>query len=116
MNDKDKQNLDLVLQRLKQQDQDRRDWELRISERIGDLKKTEEKHHGEVTKGLHLIKIELFDPHKGLWFETKKNSFFRKTVTRFAWIIIPLAVTGTVMLIIQIISWLTPPAAVGLSP
>ena len=56
MNGQDKQNLNVILERMEQADKDR------------------EKMHDDIK----FIKENLFDPHKGLWSETKLNSQFRE--------------------------------------
>ena len=46
-----------------------------------DLKKDMEKAHQKTDESLSFIKENLFNPHKGLWAETKQNTQFR-TETR----------------------------------
>ena len=42
-----------------------------------DLKKDMEKAHQKTDESLSFIKENLFNPHQGLWTETKLNSQFR---------------------------------------
>ena len=42
-----------------------------------DLKKDMEKAHQKTDESLSFIKENLFNPHQGLWAETKLNSQFR---------------------------------------
>jgi|TARA_R100001126_G_scaffold53058_1_gene29943 t-SNARE complex subunit (syntaxin) len=42
-----------------------------------DLKKDMEKAHQKTDENLSFIKENLFNPHQGLWAETKLNSQFR---------------------------------------
>ena len=42
-----------------------------------DLKKDMEKAHQKTDESLSFIKEKLFNPHQGLWAETKLNSQFR---------------------------------------
>ena len=44
---------------------------------LGDLKKDMEKAHQKTDESLSFIKENLFNPHQGLWAETKLNSQFR---------------------------------------
>ncbi len=50
-----------------------------IQKDIADLKVTMDKAHGKTDESLKFIKENLFDPHKGLWAETKQNSLFRES-------------------------------------
>ena len=56
MNGQDKRDLNVILERMEQSDKDR------------------EKMHDDIK----FIKENLFDPHQGLWSETKLNSQFRE--------------------------------------
>tara|TARA_R110002033_G_scaffold162617_1_gene199394 strand:+ start:38 stop:322 length:285 start_codon:yes stop_codon:yes gene_type:complete len=63
---------------------DRKEFEL-ISEKIDNLKEDirEIKNdmsmaHGKTEESLKFMKENLFDPHVGLWAETKQNSQFRE--------------------------------------
>ena len=61
MNGKDKQDLDVILERMRQSDKDR------------DL----------MHKDIKFIKENLFNPHTGLWAESKQNTQFRKDTTKW---------------------------------
>ena len=61
MNGKDKQDLNVILQRMDQADIDRT----------------------EIHEDIKFIKENMFNPHKGLWAETKLNSQFRANTTKW---------------------------------
>ena len=61
MNGQDKKDLNVILERMEQADRDR-------SQMHTDIK---------------FIKENLFNPHEGLWAETKQNSQFRKDTTKW---------------------------------
>ena len=61
MNGKDIKDLNVIIQRLKQADKDR------------------EQMHTDIK----FIKENLFNPHTGLWAETKKNTTFRENSTKW---------------------------------
>ena len=75
MNGQDKQNLNVILERMEQSDKDR------------------EKMHDDIK----FIKENLFDPHKGLWSETKLNSQFREDSKKWRY---PIGV-GLISLVIK---------------
>lgn len=106
MNGKDKQDLQLVLQRLDHQDADRKAQGERLGLALNEVKKTVGDNHEAVQVSIHTLKVSLFDPHEGLWAETKKNSGFRRAAVRFIWIIVPLSIIaagGTVMTFFNIV-------------
>jgi len=61
MNGQDKKDLSVILERLEQH-------EVRTKEMRDDIK---------------FIKENLFDPHQGLWSETKQNTQFRENTTKW---------------------------------
>ena len=61
MNGKDKQDLDVILERMKQVDEDRQ----------------------QMHSDIKFIKENLFNPHQGLWAEAKLNTQFRENTTRW---------------------------------
>jgi hypothetical protein len=61
MNGKDVKDLNVILERMDQADKDR------------------EKIHTDIK----FIKENLFDPHEGLWQESKQNTQFRKDTTKW---------------------------------
>jgi|TARA_B110000977_G_C10929647_1_gene436545 hypothetical protein len=72
---------------------DRKEFEL-ISEKIDNLKEDirEIKNdmsmaHGKTEESLKFMKENLFDPHVGLWAETKQNSQFRENSQKWRGII-----------------------------
>ena len=65
MNGQDKKDLNVILERMVQADKDR-------EQMLIDIK---------------FIKENLFNPHEGLWAETKLNSQFRENTTRWRGVI-----------------------------
>ena len=65
MNGKDKQDLNGILQRMDHADEDRT----------------------EIHEDIKFIKENMFNPHKGLWAETKLNSQFRANTTKWRGVI-----------------------------
>ena len=61
MNGQDKKDLNVVLERMEQADKDR------------------EQMHTDIK----FIKENMFNPHEGLWAETKQNTQFRKNTTKW---------------------------------
>ena len=61
MNGQDKKDLNVILEQMKQADRDR------------------EQMHTDIK----FIKENLFNPHEGLWAETKLNSQFRDNTTKW---------------------------------
>ena len=61
MNGQDKKDLNLVLERMEQADKDR------------------EQMHTDIK----FIKENMFNPHQGLWTETKQNTQFRENATKW---------------------------------
>ena len=50
---------------------------------IVDLKKDMEKAHTKTEESLKFIKENLFDPHQGLWAETKQNTQYREDAKKW---------------------------------
>ena len=65
MNGQDKKDLNVILERMDQSDKDR----------------------GQMHIDIKFIKENLFNPHEGLWAETKLNSQFRENTTRWRGVI-----------------------------
>jgi len=65
MNGQDKKDLNVILEQMKQADKDR------------------EQMHTDIK----FIKENLFNPHEGLWAETKQNSQFRENTTKWRGVI-----------------------------
>jgi hypothetical protein len=61
MNGQDKQDLNVILERMDQSDKDR----------------------AKIHTDIKFIKENLFNPHEGLWAETKQNTQFRQTTTKW---------------------------------
>jgi hypothetical protein len=65
MNGQDKKDLNVILEQMKQADKDR------------------EQMHVDIK----FIKENMFNPHEGLWAETKLNSQFRENTTKWRGVI-----------------------------
>ena len=65
MNQSDKKDLNVVLERMEQADKDRT----------------------QIHTDIKFIKENLFNPHEGLWAETKLNSQFRENTTKWRGVI-----------------------------
>ena len=58
-----------------------------VRQDIVDLKKDMEKAHQKTEESLSFIKENLFNPHEGLWAETKLNTQFRESTTKWRGVI-----------------------------
>ena len=65
VNGQDKKDLNVILQRMDQADKDR----------------------DKIHQDIKFIKENLFNPHEGLWAETKLNSQFRENTTKWRGVI-----------------------------
>jgi hypothetical protein len=65
MNGQDKKDLNVILERMEQADKDR----------------------AQIHTDIKFIKENLFNPHEGLWQESKQNTQFRKDTTKWRGII-----------------------------
>ena len=65
MNGQDKQDLNVILERMDQSDKDR----------------------AQIHTDIKFIKENLFNPHEGLWAETKQNSQFRENTNKWRGVI-----------------------------
>ncbi len=72
MNGKEREDLKLVIYRLDEQDQKRAKLEDSTNTKLEEL-------HEDIK----FIKENLFNPNDGLWAETKQNSRFRQTTTKW---------------------------------
>jgi|TARA_B100000287_G_scaffold403390_1_gene425186 hypothetical protein len=61
VNGQDKKDLNVILERMDQADKDR----------------------DKIHQDIKFIKENLFNPHKGLWAETKQNTQFREDATKW---------------------------------
>ncbi len=61
MNGQDKKDLNVILERMDQADKDRE----------------------QIHQDIKFIKENLFNPHEGLWTETKQNTQFRENTTKW---------------------------------
>ena len=76
MNQQDRKQLEIALLKLDDVRQD-----------IVDLKKDMENAHLKTEESLKFIKENLFNPHEGLWAETKLNTQFRENTTKWRGVI-----------------------------
>ena len=54
-----------------------------ITQSIDELKSEMDKAHIKTDENLRFIKESLFNPHEGLWAETKQNTQFRESTTKW---------------------------------
>ena len=72
---------------------DRKEFELihekidNIKSDIDDIKQDMSTAHGKTEESLKFIKENLFNPHEGLWAETKQNTQFRENSQKWRGII-----------------------------
>ena len=72
---------------------DRKEFELihekidNIKSHIDDIKQDMSLAHGRTEESLKFIKENLFNPHEGLWAETKQNTQFRENSQKWRGII-----------------------------
>ena len=76
MNQADRKEFDLIHNKIDQ-----------IKEDIQDLKTVMNVAHTKTGESLSFMKENLFNPHEGLWAETKLNSQFRQSTTKWRGII-----------------------------
>ena len=58
-----------------------------ITKSIDDLKHDMSMSHGKTDESLRFLKENLFNPHEGLWAETKQNTQFRENSQKWRSII-----------------------------
>jgi len=76
VNQADRKEFDLIHNKIDQ-----------IKEDIQDLKSVMNVAHTKTDESLSFMKENLFNPHEGLWAETKLNSQFRQSTTKWRGII-----------------------------
>ena len=76
MNAKDKQDLELVHYRLDE-----------LDKKIDTIRTDMSKAHGKTDESLSFIKENLFNPNDGLWAETKQNTQFRQSTSKWRGVI-----------------------------
>ena len=76
MNKQDKQDLELILYRLNEQDKS-----------VQKLEKHFTSKFNEIQEDISFIKENLFNPNEGLWAETQQNTQFRENTTMWRTII-----------------------------
>ena len=72
MNQKDRTEFDLIHNKIDN-----------ITQSIDDLKVEMNAAHIKTEENLKFIKENLFNPHEGLWAETKQNTQFRESTTKW---------------------------------
>ena len=58
-----------------------------ITQSIDDLRLEMDKAHTKVDENLSFVKENLFNPHEGLWAETKLNTQFRQSTSKWRGVI-----------------------------
>ena len=76
MNQKDRTEFDLIHNKIDH-----------ITQSIDELKEEMNSAHMKTEENLKFIKENLFNPHEGLWTETKQNTQFRENTTKWRGII-----------------------------
>lgn len=76
MNQKDRTEFDLIHNKIDH-----------ITQSIEDMKTEMDKAHQEVSTDIKFVKENLFNPHEGLWAETKLNSQFRADTKKWRGVI-----------------------------
>ena len=76
MNQADRKEFDLIHNKIDQ-----------IKEDINDLKTTMNTAHQRTDESLSFMKENLFNPHEGLWAETKQNTQFRQSTSKWRGVI-----------------------------
>jgi hypothetical protein len=76
LNQSDKKEFDLIHNKIDN-----------ITQSIGELKLDMDTAHGKVDENLRFIKENMFNPHEGLWAETKLNSQFRQSTSKWRGVI-----------------------------
>ena len=72
MNQKDRTEFDLIHNKIDH-----------ITQSIEDMKTEMDKAHQEVSTDIKFVKENLFNPHEGLWAETKQNTTFRESTSKW---------------------------------
>lgn len=54
-----------------------------ITKSIDELKESMDKAHTKTDESLRKLKENLFDPHQGLWTETKQNTQYREDAKKW---------------------------------
>ena len=76
MNQKDRTEFDLIHNKIDH-----------ITQSIDELKQEMETAHTKTDESLSFIKENLFNPHEGLWAETKLNTQFRQSTAKWRGVI-----------------------------
>mgnify|MGYP001360367730 FL=1 len=76
MNQKDRTEFDLIHNKIDH-----------ITQSIDELKQEMETAHTKTDESLSFIKENLFNPHEGLWAETKLNTQFRESTSKWRGVI-----------------------------
>tara|TARA_Y100000385_G_scaffold280146_1_gene330850 strand:- start:930 stop:1217 length:288 start_codon:yes stop_codon:yes gene_type:complete len=76
MNQKDRAEFDLIHNKIDH-----------ITQSIENMKDEMDKAHQEVSTDIKFVKENLFNPHEGLWAETKQNTQFREDTKKWRGVI-----------------------------
>ncbi len=58
-----------------------------ITQSIDEMKEDMDKAHQKVDENLRFLKENMFNPHEGLWAETKLNTQFRQSTSKWRGVI-----------------------------
>ena len=58
-----------------------------IQKAVAEIKHEMTMAHGKTDESLRFLKVNLFNPHEGLWAETKSNTAFRESTTKWRGVI-----------------------------
>jgi len=58
-----------------------------ITQSIDEMKEDMDKVHQKVDENLRFLKENMFNPHEGLWAETKLNTQFRQSTSKWRGVI-----------------------------
>ena len=72
MNEADRKEFDIIHEKIDN-----------INHIVNDIKVTSEGQHEMLRQDIKFVKENLFNPHKGLWTETKQNTQFRENTTKW---------------------------------
>jgi hypothetical protein len=76
MNQADRKEFDIIHQKIDN-----------INKVVNDIKVTSEGQHEMLRQDIKFVKENLFNPHEGLWAETKLNTQFRESTTKWRGVI-----------------------------
>ena len=99
MNEKDRQNLEVILYRLDEQDKLRDKLATDVNKSLDAMRSSMDSAHTKTSADLKFIKENLFNPNEGLWAESKKNTSFRENTSKALWVFIPTSIASAIKII-----------------